>query len=53
MWNPNNLESWIDHSHLDSNGIINKAEYIGKFLINNKILDDTLFKLIPSMAHNN
>jgi len=38
-WNPKNLDSWIDHCHLDINGIKEKAIYIGDYLINNKILN--------------
>jgi len=38
-WNPTDMSSWVDHSHLDSIGIMEKALYIGNYLINNKILD--------------
>lgn len=38
-WQPKNIESWLDHCHLDFNGIKEKSIYIGDFLIKNKILD--------------
>ena len=37
-WNPTDISSWVDHAHLDSNGIIEKARFIGDYLINNQIL---------------
>ena len=37
-WNPKDLQSWIDHCHLDSTGIMEKARFIGNYLIKNQIL---------------
>ena len=38
-WNPTDTSSWLDHAHLDSTGIMEKAQFIGNYLINNKILE--------------
>ena len=37
-WNPKDSQSWIDHCHLDSTGIMEKARFIGNYLINNQLL---------------
>ena len=41
-WEPNNEQNWVDHCHLGSVGINEKAEFIGKYLISNGIITNSL-----------